>query len=198
MRQIVSPLDGLASPFGATRDTGLRFLFAGGEEGAWYDPSDISTLWTDTGGTTAAGDGDEAARIDDKSGNGNNATQATAGLRMTLLRGGQYEYLSGNGSDDTYSVTLPDLGTDATVAYCDETGVTILGAQTISGAYSLPLVNQLYGFVVLDRAMTAAEQSRVTTNLNRKKPGLLELEDGSLLLLEGDAAGDHETYLMVA
>jgi hypothetical protein len=177
------------------RDTGLRFLFANGEEGAW---SYLSTLWTDTGGTTAAGDGDDVARIDDLSGNDNHFTQATAGLRMTYLEAGRYKYLSGNGVDQTYGTTFPDLGTDATVAYCDETGVTFLESQTISGAYSLPLVNQLYGFAVLERAMTAAEQSRVTANLNSKKPSLLELEDGSLLLLEGDAAGDHETYLMVA
>ena len=194
MRNIVSPLDGFASPFGRA-DTGLRFLFANGEAGAWYD---LLTLWADTGGTTAATDGDDVARIDDLSGNGNNATQATAGLRMTYLEAGGYRYLSGNGTDKTYSVTLPDLGTDATVAYCDETGVTFLENQTISGAYSLPLVNQLYGIVILDRAMTAAEQARVTAYFNRKKPSLLELEDGSLLLLEGDAAGTHETYLMVA
>lgn len=191
---------GVSLPELAVRGGGWSpaFLFAGGEAGVWGEPYFQNTLWTDTGGTTAATDGDDVARIDDRSGNGVNAVQSTAGLRMIYLEAGRYRYLSGNGSDDTYSLTLPDLGTDATVAYCDETGVTFLESQTISGAYSLPVVNQLYGYVILDRAMTAAEKARLTTYFNRKKPDLIEHEDNTLLLLEGDAAGDHETYLMVA
>lgn len=52
------------------------------EEGLWINPSDISTMWTDTGGTTqVSSPGDLVARIDDQSGNGNNLTQATSGSR---------------------------------------------------------------------------------------------------------------------
>ncbi|MBL4757399.1 MAG: hypothetical protein JKY32_07125 [Rhizobiales bacterium] len=62
-------------------------LFANSEEGVWFDPSDFTTMFTDTGGTTAVTTfGDLVARIDDKSGNGNNATQATSGFRPTLAR----------------------------------------------------------------------------------------------------------------
>jgi hypothetical protein len=53
MRQIISPLSGIRSPFGLRNG---RFspavLFANNEPGVWYDPSDLSTLFQDTAGTT--------------------------------------------------------------------------------------------------------------------------------------------------
>jgi hypothetical protein len=52
-------------------------LFANGEVGVWYDPSDITTLFQDSAGTipvTAAGQ--SVRRMLDKSGRGNHATQA--------------------------------------------------------------------------------------------------------------------------
>lgn len=57
-------------------------LFASGEQGAWYDPSDLSTMFQDTAGTTpVTATGQTVARINDKSGRGNHATQATAASR---------------------------------------------------------------------------------------------------------------------
>ena len=53
MRQIISPLDGFRSPFGALRGGfSPSALFALAEPGVWYDPSDLTTLFTDTAGTT--------------------------------------------------------------------------------------------------------------------------------------------------
>lgn len=76
-------------------------LFASGEEGAWYDPSDLMTMWTDTAGTTQATVGDAVARIDDKSGNGNHATRATVAARPILRQtGGGLYYLEFDGVDD--------------------------------------------------------------------------------------------------
>jgi hypothetical protein len=53
MRQIISPLSGIRSPFGLRNG---RFspavLFANNEPGVWYDPSDLTTLFQDTAGTT--------------------------------------------------------------------------------------------------------------------------------------------------
>ena len=59
-------------------------LFRASEPGVWYDPSDLTTLFQDTAGTqpvTAAGQ--TVARVNDKSGGGNHATQATAASRPT-------------------------------------------------------------------------------------------------------------------
>lgn len=77
-------------------------LFAGGEAGAWYDPSDLSTVWQDSGRTTAGAVDSPVGAIDDKSGNGNNATQATAAARPVLRQtaGGKY-YLEFDGVDDS-------------------------------------------------------------------------------------------------
>lgn len=60
-------------------------LFAAGEQGGWYDPSDMSTLFQDAAGTipvTAAGQ--PVGRVLDKSGRGNHASQATATSRPIL------------------------------------------------------------------------------------------------------------------
>ena len=51
-------------------------LFAGGTEGAWYGPSDLSTLFQDSAGTTPVTVAtDPIGYFGDNSGNGNHATQ---------------------------------------------------------------------------------------------------------------------------
>ncbi len=55
---------------------------------AWYDASDASTLFTDVGGTTLANVNDQVARWNDKSGNGNHQTQASASFRPSKGTGG--------------------------------------------------------------------------------------------------------------
>jgi hypothetical protein len=61
-------------------------LFALAEPGVWYDPSDLTTMFTDTAGTTPATVGSAVALLLDKSGNGINATQATLAARPILGR----------------------------------------------------------------------------------------------------------------
>jgi hypothetical protein len=77
-------------------------LFASGEQGVWYDPSDFSTMFQDSAGLTpVTAVGQAVGRILDKSGRGNHATQATPGARPLLQQeaGGQY-YLAFDGGDD--------------------------------------------------------------------------------------------------
>ena len=62
-------------------------LFAASEPGLWYDFGDLSTLFQDTAGTTpVTAAGQSVARINDKSGRGNHATQSTSLSRPTLGR----------------------------------------------------------------------------------------------------------------
>ena len=68
-------------------------LFANGEEGAWYDPSDLSTLFQSSDGTTAVAVGDPVGYIADKSGNGNHAIQATSAKRPILRNSGSLYWL---------------------------------------------------------------------------------------------------------
>lgn len=73
-------------------------LYAGGKQGFWFEFDDLSTLWQDSGRTTAvASNNDPVSAIDDKSGNGHNmeAINATgtyinsAGERFLRLPAGQ-------------------------------------------------------------------------------------------------------------
>ena len=76
-------------------------LFASGEEGAWYDPSDLSTLFQDSAGTTPVTTaGQPVGRMLDKSGRGNHATQATSAARPTYQTGAGLHYLAFDGVDD--------------------------------------------------------------------------------------------------
>lgn len=59
-------------------------LFTSGEKGAWFDASDLTTLFQDTAGTipvTAVGQ--KVAKWLDKSGNNNHATQSNTNLQPT-------------------------------------------------------------------------------------------------------------------
>lgn len=78
------------------------YLFAAGEQGAWYDPGDLSTLFQDSAGTTpVTAVGQPVGRILDKSGRGNHASQTVATSRPVLHQdsGGRY-YLLFDGVDD--------------------------------------------------------------------------------------------------
>jgi len=93
----------------------IRSLFASGEQGAWYDPSDFSTLYQDAAGTTpVTAVGQPVGKILDKSGRGNHATQTTSASRPTLQQdsNGLY-YLSFDGTDDGMATpSINFTGTD--------------------------------------------------------------------------------------
>ena len=71
---------GTLTPIGA-------LLFAASEPGAWYDPSDTSTLFQDSAGATpVTAVEQQVGRMLDKSGRGNHATQVTATKRPVYSR----------------------------------------------------------------------------------------------------------------
>jgi hypothetical protein len=75
-------------------------LFSGGERGYWLDASDLSTLWQDTGGTSAVTtDGQTVKRWVDKSGNSHALTEATNG--PTYRTDGSKHWLAYDGTNDT-------------------------------------------------------------------------------------------------
>jgi hypothetical protein len=78
----------LSTPPGLLADAGgftPASLFAAGEQGVWYDPSDFSTMFQDSAGTTPVTAVEQpVGRILDKSGRGNTATQATDASRPVL------------------------------------------------------------------------------------------------------------------
>ena len=80
-------------------------LFAGGTEGAWFDPSDLSTLFQDSAGTTpVTASGQPVGKMLDKSGNGNHATQAVSASRPIYTEGSGLAWLAFDGVDDLMAV----------------------------------------------------------------------------------------------
>jgi hypothetical protein len=74
---------------GITYPNGITYspasLFAAGEPGVWYDPSDMSTLFQDAAGTTPVTAVEQPVGLMlDKSGRGNHASQATTTARPLL------------------------------------------------------------------------------------------------------------------
>lgn len=91
-----------------------RLLFdGGGTNGAWWDPSDITTLFQDSAGTTAVtADGDPVGLVKDKSGNGRDLT-ASSTARPTYKVSGSLAYLSFNGSSNVMTAS----GTASTMKF---------------------------------------------------------------------------------
>ena len=87
-RNILGALEIIGRKLGYGLDTavsGASNLFFNAEQGVWYDPSDFSTLFQDSAGTTpVTAVGQPVGLILDKSGRGNHATQATAASRPVL------------------------------------------------------------------------------------------------------------------
>lgn len=83
-------------------------LFSASEPGAWYDPSDLTTMFQDTAGTVpVTAPGQPVARINDKSGRGNNATQATSAARPL------YGIISATGQRNQFSYSNDFTNTGA-------------------------------------------------------------------------------------
>lgn len=88
-------------------------LFSSGEPGAWYDPSDLSTLFQDAAGTVpVVAAGDPVGLIRDKSGRGNHASQSTAAARPTYQTSGGLHWLQFDGVDDSFVTPTITPGID--------------------------------------------------------------------------------------
>ena len=85
-------------------------LFLNGEQGAWYDPSDLTTMFQDRAGTTpVTADGQTVGLILDKSGRGNHATAPSDAARPLYKTDGTYHWLQFDGVDDSLSTAEIDF-----------------------------------------------------------------------------------------
>lgn len=127
-------------------------LFPGSVRGAWWDPSDLSTLWQDTGRTIpVTTTGQSVAVMDDKSGNG-------------------YELVSPSGA-------LPVLQHDGTNYYLDFDGVNDFMAYSVGGNLRIEDddINVVFGMktdtttgytVPFARSLQNSEAGRYWVNIN--------------------------------
>ncbi len=88
--------------------------------GAWYDPSDLTTMFQDAAGTTpVTAAGQPVGLILDKSGNGHHASQSTSTARpLFQIDGSGNAHLVFDGVDDYLSTSAIDLtGTDKVTVF---------------------------------------------------------------------------------
>lgn len=86
-----------------TFDQLIKSLFSNNEQGFFYDPNDLSTMYQDSAGTVpVTGVGQPVGLILDKSGRGNHARQTTSASRPILRKNAVTgaNYLEFDGSDD--------------------------------------------------------------------------------------------------
>ena len=144
----------------------IASLFAGGQQGAWYDPSDISTLFQDTDAATAVtAAGQSVARANDRSGRGNNATQSTASKRPTYQTGP--DRLALDKVDDVMGVTVPAGGWTGTMVIGTNVGTASYEVTIPAGAYEIGGISNgqyfpggaLVGQVIRNGSLTAGEKA---------------------------------------
>ena len=105
-------------------------LFAAGEAGGWWDPSDLTSMFQDAAGTvpvTAAGQ--SVGRINDKSGRGNHLVQVTTFSRPVLRQAGALRYLEFDGANH-WMVSTANLNMSTTDALTACIGVTKIADKT--------------------------------------------------------------------
>lgn len=91
-------------------DAAIKALFAAGEQGVWFDPSDLSTMFQDRAGTTpVTADGQTVGKILDKSGRGNHAVAPSDAARPLYKTDGTYHWLQFDGVDDSLGTSTVDL-----------------------------------------------------------------------------------------
>lgn len=94
---------------------------------AWYDPSDLSTLYQDTAGTVpVTATGQPVARMNDKSGNGNYLLIPNASYRPLYKTDGTLHWLEADGVDDKLITASSRFGLAANPTISVISGVRIL------------------------------------------------------------------------
>jgi hypothetical protein len=102
-------------------------LFASNEQGVWYDPSDMATLFQDAAGTTPVTAVEQpVGLILDKSGRGNHATQSTSTARPVLSA--RINLLANTDTLATQSVTT--VATNYTLRFEGAGSITLSGTAT--------------------------------------------------------------------
>lgn len=124
-------------------------LYTNGEVGAWYDPSDLSTIFQDNAGSTNAVPGTLVALMMDKSGRNNHARQTVLANRPMLQR-----------MPKTGRRNLFEFTEDFSNAYWTKSQVTISGKKII------PSVANTGQYVRRIRSFDAGSKYSYTANSN--------------------------------
>jgi hypothetical protein len=170
-------------------------LFAANEDGAWYEPSDLSTLFQDSAGTTPVTTAGQPVGLTlDKTDNTYNALQATSAARPTYVVASNGDSVLQNDEiDDALVVTFPNMGAACTVAFVTQGSVYLEEDITLNGAYTLPQ-RDILGFVAIDRALTLVEKIQLIRYLASKAQGVNYGVDLGAMALAAISAVDVFVY----
>lgn len=194
-----------------------QMLFGAGEQGGWYDVSDMSTLFQDAAGTTPVTAVEQPVGLMlDKSGRGNHATQATTTKRPVLSR--RVNLLTKT-EDFEDAAWVRDAGTVTPNAYTSPTGRvfakytpdgTNVGNHRVRQAVTLPTVAHTLSFEVKAagytgiklRATTAWVNFDLTTetvgnSLNVSSPTIVAIGDGVYRVSGTFSVGAVNAYIYV-
>ena len=151
-------------------------LFAAGEQGLWYDPDEIVTLYQDAAGTTqvtAAGQG--VGRILDRSGNNNYASQSVAADEPTYQVSPDRLAI---GASDRLIVTVPVGGFVGTMILSTPEGTAAYGVNIPAGSFDIGGVAGLYfpgtaitGQLIRNGAMTDSEIAQTISYMRAQGGG---------------------------
>jgi len=142
-------------------------LFAGGIAGAWFDPSDLSTLFKDSAGTTPVTTaGQPVGLMLDKSGRTNHAVQTTVAARPMYQTSPARATL--DKVDDRLLVTVPTGGFTGTMVLATDQGTASYGVNIPAGPYDIGSKGGLYfpgnaivGQVIRNGALSEGESAGI-------------------------------------
>lgn len=153
----------------------ITALFANGEKGAWYDPSDLSTLFQNVAGTTPVTEvGQPIGKILDKSGNGRHlvaAADTTVRPTLAVDSNGLY-YIAIDGVDDTMSCAGFDMSASDAITVASAINKTADAAFSVVAELSATSVTNNGSFTLFapsGAAPTIGFSSRGTTTVSATK-----------------------------
>jgi hypothetical protein len=169
--KIFSDLSLTRAPHRARHGWHPGWLFRNGAQGAWFDPSDLSTLFQDAAGTIAVtAAGQPVGRMADKSGGGRHATQTTLSARPIYRTDGQRHWLEFDGVDDRMVLAAPlDLNSGTVVMGLSEPLNTPVSARfaLISGGVA--------GYITIARDTRSLAKNNSGSNRDVDTPTLFAM-----------------------
>ena len=144
----------------------MTSLFANSEQGFFYDPNDLSTMFQNAAGTIpVTGVGQPVGLILDKSGRNNHAYQ-TASAARPILRDAPRRIDFDVIYDKLITNLLARLSGCTVIRSVPNVGTQILTGQTIPVTYKDDTDH--CGLLVINRALTPSETSAITAEFNKR------------------------------
>lgn len=154
-------------------------IFAvGSRSGAYYDIQDLSSLFQNSNGTTAAVVGQPVGYVADLSGNGFHLIQATAAARPTLRQDATtlLYYLERDGVDDT-------MASAASVTLDQSVGAYLGAGMETNGAFSATTNYSMFGLVT--DGSSRFDLTVRAENPNHLNSAFARFDNGTQLLASG-------------